>query len=167
MMLFKSINTSEIIAICSLFVAVISIFISIKTTRMQQKHNVLSMLPVCEIFTSNYNDYLDVEIQNKGNGLLKINSVVFTNKQGLRKKQLIDFVTMNFDFSNDCELSYITVYKDKILMPSEKINLVEMRKVTSDDKIKFCSILQDVDVYIEYSDVYSNNYTFNHKIKFV
>lgn len=149
-------------SILSLFVAVRALKVSSKTTQAQIQHNVLSMMPVCEIFTANYDDgYLAVEIQNKGLGLMRIESVSFIDKQKVNRKQLIDCIP------DRVRLSYFHLEKNQVIMAREKHRLVWGKNLTKEEREGIINNLSDVKVHIEYNDVYSNKYSFDLPIEFV
>lgn len=158
-------NVIDIVITCtsiiSIFIAVKALKISADTTKIQMQHNTLSMMPVCEMYTANYDDgYLFVEIQNKGMGLMCIDNVSFIDKQNISHKQLIDCV------SEKSKLSYNFVEKNKILMAGEKLKLIKGDNLTKEERKRIIDELKYIQIHIEYKDVYFNNYIFNYYITF-
>lgn len=148
-------------SIISIFIAAKALKVSANTTKIQMQHNMLSMKPVCEIYTANYDDgYLAVEIQNKGMGLMCIDSIIFRDKQGITHKQLIDCV------NEKSKLSYLFLEKNKVIMAGEKLKLVRGDHLTKNEREKLVDELMTVRVQIEYKDVYFNKYFYDDYVKF-
>lgn len=166
--MFKTIDLENFIDIIVACTSIISIFIAAKalkvssdTTKIQMQHNMLSMKPVCEMYTANYDDgYLAVEIQNKGMGLMCIDSIVFTDKQGIVHKQLIDCV------NEKAKLSFLFLEENKVIMAGEKLKLIKGDGLTNNEREKIVDELRGVQVQIEYKDVYFNKYTYDYYVKF-
>lgn len=148
-------------SIISIFIAVKALKVSSNTTKIQMQHNMLSMKPICEMYTANYDDgYLAVEIQNKGLGLMCIDSIVFTDKQGVAHKQLIYCV------NEKAKLSFLFLEKNKVIMAGEKLKLIHGNGLTSIERRKIVDELKGVQVQIKYKDVYFNKYTYDYYVKF-
>ncbi|MDE6470137.1 MAG: hypothetical protein K2L19_03860 [Eubacterium sp.] len=149
-------------SIISIFIAAKALKVSADTTKIQMQHNMLSMKPVCEIYTANYDDgYLAVEIQNKGLGLMCIDSIAFIDKQGIAHKQLIACV------SEKTNLSYLFLEENKVIMAGEKLKLIKGNNLTNNERERIVDELKGIQVHIEYKDVYFNKYIYEDYIKFV
>lgn len=151
---------SDLIDYVSIVTSIIAIFISVLTVKSQMRHNVLSLMPVCELYTANFDDYLSVELHNKGLGLMRINNVVFTNTKKLNYSNLIDVL------SDKTGLSYNVIGNGKTIMSGEKIELIKLKEFTSEQRKKILTELSNIHLHIEYVDVYLNEYVFDYPIIF-
>ena len=59
-------DTSELISDISLLFSLVAVIISYKSLHDQKIHNLISVLPICQFFTNNYENELVVELENKG-----------------------------------------------------------------------------------------------------
>ena len=141
--------------------AVLALFVSIRALKLQKKHNELSLIPVCEMFTANFDDNLAVEIYNKGLGLMEILAVEFVHLSGVKYNNLHDLIWF------EDGISYNTLEPNKVLMSGEKVVLVGFSKFTDEQRKRIIATLSNIEVYIEYRDVYDNKYTFSCPIRFV
>lgn len=62
-------------AILALVVSVISVWISVRTAKMQQVHNALTVRPLAEVTLANYENSLRVRVHNNGVGPLILNAI--------------------------------------------------------------------------------------------
>ncbi len=147
--------------ISAILTAIIALIVSIKALQSQNRHNVLSSMPVCEIFTGNFDNELVVEIYNKGLGLMEINDIMFTNSKGVTHNNLHEFIL------DEQSISYNTLPPRKVLMSGEKVVLVSFKDIPYVQQTKIVNILSNITVHISYRDIYNNIYTFDYLIDFV
>lgn len=153
-----------LVGIISSFIALMSLWVSIKTTKEQINYNQLSMRPICELYTANFDDDFSIEISNKGLGPLNIDSVELTNTSTIdNQTNLIDFIPKN----KRKELSFNNIQPHKIIISGETIKLIYSKTISKKEKQELIDILSNIEVKIFYSDLYSNKYTFKRKIEFV
>lgn len=145
----------------TILIAILALFISIKTLKSQNKHNELSARPICEMFTGNFNNELVVEIHNKGLGPMEIIEALFTSSDGFMHTNLYEFV------SNEPGISYNALPPKKILMSGEKVILVSFNDIPSFQQTQIVQILSNITIHISYRDLYDNTYTFDHQIHFL
>ena len=149
-----------IISLISLFVAIRALNNSIETTKAQIRHNELSVMPICEMYLSNFNDYFSVELINKGMGVMQIQNIQFINPQGERYKYLIDFI------SDKSDMSYNNIEEKIIMTAGERIELIKITKNVVERREKLIDELSGIKVRIVYNDVYENTYNFEYCIDF-
>jgi hypothetical protein len=142
-----------------LIIATIAIIISVFSIYTQRKHNRLSFKPIPVVVKYNYTNVLRVRLWNKGTGPLIIKSYKVNGE-----KSLIDLMppeTKEFIF-----VEFIDNFKERAISPNDTFNMLEF-KIRKDkdgkviegyqeafDTIK--STLNQLEIYIEYEDVYGN-----------
>ena len=147
--------------IASVVIAVLALIVSIKALELQKRHNELSLMPICEMFTANYDDCLAVEIYNKGLGLMEVVSAEFEDVNGVKYINLHDLVR------EEEGLSYSTIEAKKVLMSGERVVLVNFEKFTAEQRKRIIRKLTNVVVRIKYRDVYDNEYRYCYPICFM
>lgn len=140
--------------------AVLALFVSIRSLKLQKKHNELSLMPICEMYTANFDNDLSVEVHNKGLGLMGIIEVEFADLRGVRYKNLHDIIWYEEG------ISYNTLPPKKVLMSGEKVRLVSFSKLTDEQRQRIITTLSNINVHIRYRDVYNNEYSFEYPIGF-
>lgn len=141
--------------------AILALFVSIRAMKLQKKHNELNLMPICEIYTANFDNFLAVEVYNKGLGLMEIVTVEFVDTSGVKYRNLHDMIWYEEG------ISYNTLEPKKIIMSGEKVVLIDFSNFTDEQRRRVITTLSNVKVYITYRDVYNNKYTFNWPIRFV
>ena len=150
------------IGFASMIIALLSLYVSIRTVKAQNKHNALTLMPVCELYTANFDDSFAVEIKNKGLGMMHIEKISFVDeKNNVSKENLFDFIP------NKQKLSYNRLEATANIMSGETIYLIKSKELSPEERKELVEILEKVVIYIEYSDVYKNKYEFNLKIEFL
>lgn len=155
----------EIINYVSLIIAILAIFISVWTTLAQIRHNRLSLMPICEVFTANFNNYIAVEIKNKGLGFMQIEDIYFVNNDGFRCSNLYDF--FNYFIKDKTGLSYMRIDRKEVIMPGEKMFFIKLESLNDTRRIEVIKLIENITVHIKYSDAYRHKYYFSKPIKFV
>lgn len=145
----------------SILTAVMALVVSIKALKAQNKHNELSLMPVCEVYTANFEDYLAVELHNKGLGMLEILEVEFVDVSGAKYYNLHEMIL------DKKGMSYNTLWSKKVLMSGEKVTVISFAQCTEEQRKKIISTISDVKIHIKYRDIYKNEYSFDNAIIFV
>ena len=155
----------EILELCgdiaSVVIAVLALIVSIRALELQKRHNELSLMPVCEMFTANYDNCIAVEIYNKGLGLMQVVSAEFVDVNGIKYANLHDLLW------EEEGLSYTTLEPKKVLMSGEKVVLVNFEKFSAEQRKRILLKLTNVMIKIKYRDVYNNEYRFSYPICFM
>lgn len=152
----------DIIALMSILIATIAIYISVWTTKTQIRHNVLSMMPVCQLYTEDFDECIAVELKNKGMGLTDIDKIIFIDMKGNEHTSLLDFI----DIDVDIKYSYEYTEEGFIIMPGETVYLLKITEFTQEYRKHIIESLSNINVCFKFRDVYSNEYTFEHSIIF-
>lgn len=147
--------------IATIITAIVAVVISVRTNKLQREFNMLSFMPVCELYTANFDDCFSVEIQNKGAGPMRIKDITLISKENVTFDSLPDFVPKK----EQLLYSYNFV-SGKTLMSGETVYLIMLKSFTNDDRQHLIEALSDIQVHIEYQDVYLNNYVFDQTIEF-
>lgn len=156
----KGKNNMDIIDVLTLIIAFGALLTSIATYHKQNKHNELSVLPICEIYTENFDDYMAVNIENRGLGFMKINDVYF-EKNSHKYNNLIDIIEDRTD------LSYNLLFKKHVIKADEQLKLIYVAKPSQKVKKTIIENLDGVIVRISYSDAYNKTYSFSLEISFL
>lgn len=148
--------------VATIITAIAAVVVSVRTNKLQREFNMLSFMPVCELYTANFGDCFSVEIQNKGAGLMRIKEMTLTSKENVTFDNLPDFVPEK----DQLLYSFNFVRSGKTLMSGETVYLIMLKSFTNDDRKHLIEALSDIQVHIEYEDVYLNNYVFDQPIEF-
>ena len=158
-------NLKEILEVigdmASIVIAVSALVVSIRALELQKRHNELSSMPICEMFTANYDNCLAIEIYNKGLGLMEVVSVEFLDVEGTKYENLHDLVW------GEEGLSYSTIVPKKVLMSGEKIVLINFDTFSEEQRKRILLKLTGVLISLVYRDIYNNEYRFSHPICFL
>lgn len=142
-----------------LIISVAALYVSFVSTKIQLEHNRLSELPICMIYTANFDDSISVDLINKGLGPMIIQDYKFT-LNGKEKEQLYKFL------SNYKGSSYNCLGKNLVVASNESIYLVKYDVFTTEQRERFIKELSDVKIEINYKDVYNKSYYFEQIITF-
>ena len=81
-----------LIAICAVFVSIVSLLSSIYFGWCTRDHNKRSVKPLPYVLPSDFEDHISVRIWNNGSGPLILNKVIAYNKKDKTSGHLIDLV---------------------------------------------------------------------------
>jgi hypothetical protein len=145
-------NTSNIIALSSVIIALSSLFLSIVTLRRNRIHQILSVKPLCSILIKNYENEIGLYIQNNGIGPLIIENVVFTNVTGQTSNNILVFIP-------DGEYAdYTEDFIGKSILPGGRIVVFVIGgkgcNINRNKKDKLRKNLTGMEVSVLYRDVY-------------
>lgn len=150
-----------IISIASLIVSILAIFISVYTTFLERKHNILSVMPLIHIFSLNYENEIGVEVSNNGIGPLIITKLMFISEEGEISTSLIKLMPGDIKWKNylftDCLFT---------IPAGDKVKLIELNSSDMSEKNKAREALGKIKVQIEYMDIYKNKNKYCCKFQF-
>ena len=151
-----------IISVCSIIIALAALITTIWQGLITRKHNRLSVKPIGDILANNFEDKIDVILENKGTGPLIIKSFrAIVNNES--KSNLIDWMPNlpnGFNWSN-----WLKDFEGTALKPLESITLLEFkldfreekqRKIRDNIRKALCKIC----IEFEYKDIYNNTFYF-------
>ncbi|PKQ62585.1 hypothetical protein BZG02_12775 [Labilibaculum filiforme] len=154
-----------IIAFSAFMVSLFGIGLSIRTLRIQRRHNYVSLMPIGQIVLGDYEDEIFVKISNAGVGPLIINSVEVYNSK-ISRSNLIDFLDVDMprgltwsDFVKELANKAIRVDEDMYLARVESLDYSEDKSTNYDDfKKSTRATLGGLTILVKYSDVYGKNH---------
>ncbi|MFT5726213.1 MAG: hypothetical protein ACI8PB_000331 [Desulforhopalus sp.] len=148
------------IAAFAFLVSVISLYVSVRSMKIQRRHNVLSVRPLPEVTVASYENSLRVRIRNNGNGPLIIKSFI-AKKGGIEKPSVIEW--MEKLQNNRLWTHFATDINNRSVLPGKHIPLLELTEL--DGEVAFAenrdlcrSWLEDIECFVEYSDVYESKF---------
>lgn len=159
---YLSLEASEKIAVASTIIALASFSVAIWQGRLSRRHNILSVKPIPEITSANYENSLSVTLRNNGSGPLIIKSL--TVKKGNSIKDSI--IAWMRPLPNDRAWNtYSTNFINRSLLPGQTSILLELTQRESEPNsiFKVFSTQCREDLYelscnIEYTDVYKTTF---------
>jgi hypothetical protein len=152
---------STFIALVALAIAAISVGVSIKTVRMQTKHNSISIrpLPTAELNINLFD--ANLSIYNNGFGPIIVNRITISSKAG-------DFVDFKKIFSNVDRKKFRKFVglniEGKIINNSRPLLLISLKPILEDEihdsemRRIFIDKMSDVLFILEYTDLYGTRY---------
>lgn len=163
-MLFLSV-ASEIdtiaISFLALIVSIVSIFCSVKYSKLQIEHNINSVRPISSIIINDYEKKIAVIINNDGTGPLIIKKFIAVNSNQ-KKYSLIELMP----HINQPWTTFVETLEGRSISVGNKINLIEINPLTIDVKSKVRDALSDITIYLEYEDIYGNLFKDERKLDF-
>lgn len=152
-----------LIAIIATLTSIISIIIGFVGLRIQRKHNKKSVLPIGVISLADYEDVLSISISNSGVGPMIINSCTTKGKTE-SKKYPIDWMPNDILWA-----SFMKGLENHAIIPGKsitilklKIDLTNKKGIETRDNIR--RILKDLEIIIEYSDIYKKEFKTSRKL---
>ena len=155
-------NTDLIVAYSAIFIALASLFVTIWQGIITRKHNRLSVKPLPDIHTQNFENKIAVLLENNGTGPLIIKSfrAIVGNDY---KSNINDWMPQ---LPPDCYWStWLRNFENSAVKPFESKNLLEFRlderdalQVEYRDKIR--ETLSKIIIEMEYSDIYDTKMYF-------
>lgn len=150
-----------ITSICSVIISLFAMFITIYTAVLQRKQNMLSLAPAVDVFSMNYRDEIGLEISNNGLGLLIVDKIVFTRKDGMQAYSLIDLMPDDIAWKN-----YLFTDNVFSIAPGTKVIILQLTSEDSKERTYARSKLREISIHIEYSDVYNNKSQFDVSLEY-
>lgn len=143
-----------------LVIGLIALFFTAITLQVQRKHNRLSVKPIPNVISNDYEDVLVVGLENKGIGPLIIKDLSFTNQSGERQKDIISF--FNLGFEGVVWTTFAANMDGLAVVPNGTETLIQLNGELADgefgvirDKVR--AVLADIKVVLIYQDIYGNN----------
>lgn len=150
---------STVIAVCALFVSLVSLYVASATLRHQRRHNMLSVTPIPEVTVADFENSLRVKIRNHGSGPLLIRRVEVSDGSRIRESVIgwmPDLPPGMF------WVTYAENLRGTSLLPGKEVVLVQLDGDEADPKYvrtrDDCrSVLRNLSVQVEFSDVYGTH----------
>jgi hypothetical protein len=158
-----------IIAIISVGIALLAVYISYKSTKLaadtlkqQQKHNELSVRPICNVGMIQGPISLIIYISNNGVGPMIIKSVETSDSKGNKKNYPVDWIPLadrqifwrnleNTALLNGVKVDILGFNFVPIIDGKPKMPITKDQK-TKREEIR--GILKDLTIYVRYADIY-------------
>jgi hypothetical protein len=143
-------------AVCALFVSILSIFLTVRTLRLQRIHNFKSVSPIASLLAADYEGELEVAIRNTGIGPLIIKR--FTVNYGEQKNDTIIGLMPELP-----DGIYWTTFSPNVegrcIPPNQDITIFKLNGDPSDEAFasfrdKVRGVLSKLTVEVEYKDIY-------------
>lgn len=158
------INDPELlIATIALITSIISIIIGVVGLHIQRKHNKKSVLPIGSINLADYEDCLRIKISNNGVGPMIIKSCI-TKGISESKSYPIDWMPEGImwnTFRKNLE-DHTIIAGDSLTLLELNVDLNDNTAVVQRNQIR--SILNDLEIIIEFSDIYGKCFTKSRKL---
>ncbi len=137
--------------VATLIVAVLALGVSAFSIYSTIHHAKKSILPICKIDISNYEDKIGLSILNCGIGPMIIDNVVF-EKNNTRYKSIFEIINDIGTFND-----FVTEFEGRAIRPEDSlaIFLIEDGFLTDTIKSSIRSKLKDVTVMVDYHDIYN------------
>lgn len=147
----------------AIIIAFLSIVLAFFTYRLNKKHQVLSVIPIGDISTWNYESKISVLLENNGIGPLIITSFKATTN-GNSRNNIIDLMPQlpeGIYWSN-----YFVNFEGAAIRPSESIILIELsinekNKKQREVRDRIRRVLSSIEVEFDYTDIYGNPMKFS------
>ena len=154
-------QASTIIAVCALFVSLISLATSIYFSWCARDHNRRTVKPLPYILQPNFENKIAVVIRNNGTGPLILEKAQATSLTSGRSGHLIDLIPMppkGILFRNFNKIEQI-----RGIRPGDEVDLLDLRIDVNDpvatkyrDELR--RALGDMKVELTYTDVYNTHF---------
>lgn len=155
---------SAVAAVLALFVSAVSVFISVRTLKHQQKHNVLSVRPLPEITVADYENSLRIKLRNNGSGPMIVQSLS-VNDGNERYDAIIDCMP---DLPGRDWNHFSHALRNRTLLPGSEIVLLELTE--GSEEIGFNRsrdlarrALAILTISVRYTDVYDSEFSTHSK----
>lgn len=155
-------DNNIIVSICAIIIALASLGVAIWQGSVTRKHNILSVKPIPDILTSNFENKIAITLENNGAGPLIIKKFrAYVGNES--KTNIIDWmpnIPNGYYWSNwlqNFENCAIKPYDSKILLEF-KLELEDKNQTEIRDNIR--KSLSKVSIEFEYTDIYENKMYF-------
>lgn len=156
----------EIATWISIFIAGLALLVSICTVGTQIRHNRLTLMPICEIYTYNFTNHVAIDLLNKGMGPLEVTHICFYDKNKVEFASIPDII----DSTNKMEYlhyDFNLIRVNKVIFAGEVISLFELKDISYDKREQIIDLFANLYIHIEYKDVYSHQYTYEYSLSFI
>lgn len=156
----------EISTWVSVFIAGLALLVSIFTVGSQIRHNKLTLMPICEIYTYNFTNRMAIDLLNKGMGPLQVTRIYFYSKSGEKFISIPNLIDSANEIENiHYEFNLIKV--NKVISANETISLFELEDSSYDKREQIFDLFTNLYIHIDYKDVYSHSYAFDYSLAFI
>lgn len=145
-------------AFFALLLSIVSIWITIRTSRLQHVHNALSVRPLAEVTVANYENSLRVKLLNNGTGPMILVAITVSNERS-SQPSLIEW--MPELPSGRMWNNYSVKFDGRTLAAGAELTLLELTQAESEGDSQFAlcrDIVRDalapLTVDVEYTDLY-------------
>jgi hypothetical protein len=150
-------DNNIIVSISAIIIALASLVATIWQGKITRKHNILSVKPIPDILTSDFEDKIAVTLENNGTGplIIKTFKAIISDKS---KSNVIDWMPNlpdGYYWSNwlrDFEGCAIKPFESKVLLEFKLNNEDEKQREIRDDIRR---ALSKVSIKFEYTDIYN------------
>lgn len=153
-----------ILAICTFFVALVSIFYTHHSVASQKKHNYLSVVPILHIHCGVYDNQIDLQLINGGLGPAIITKFVIIDNDSQSYHSFLDLIkksplqNINFQYYAPKDSPKIILSDERILLfeyniDKQELNTEKSKKVLNELK----KILKKTTVSLSYTNIYDKS----------
>lgn len=151
-------TTSDVIALASLIVAVVSIVLTIAIICITNRQNKLSVKPILKIIPFDFEDKIAIYIKNAGIGPLFRNKLEFKNKDATASN-LIDLMPSH----KTIKWSNFSKFPDFVIPVNEEELLIELNGDPNNDefnqfKMEVRKALKDITINCDFEDIYKTKF---------
>jgi hypothetical protein len=148
------------IAALAFVISAISLYVSIKALRHQQKHNILSVKPIPEVTVASYENSLRIKLRNNGTGPLMIKRF-FVKKNGEERPSIIKW--MEGLPNGRLWTHFASDINGRSILPGKIIPLLELTEYENEKDFNqsrdACrKWLRELECFVCYSDVYGSRF---------
>ncbi|MCP3907446.1 MAG: hypothetical protein GY712_05450 [Oceanicoccus sp.] len=151
-----------IVAVCALFVSVISIVIGALALRNQKIHNQKSVRPICSITYKNYLSEIVITVSNDGVGPMLVDALELI-KNGKVYRRLKDLISPSFPSGGEYTYKWVNFIQQRTIPVGGHIEIFCFHKTEGQtdfesvrDKVR--KALTEVTISIKYSDIYGKDF---------
>jgi hypothetical protein len=147
------------VALCALFISLLSIILTVFALRMQQRHNYKSLTPIASLPIGDYENLIEVSLKNTGVGPLIVKSFVVSNGSE-NKNNIIDWMPKtpeNIDwetFYNDIEGLCVPPNESAIII---RLSGNENSQTFSKFRDQVRKALAPLKIKVAYQDIYERD----------
>ena len=144
-----------IVAISAVLISIISLFVALKTLKIQQKHNKLSVKPLAHFSKADYQNKIYIKIKNYGLGPLIIKKLEI-KKNNKKYKRLID--TFEVLASKIMWDTFTDIVDNRVLAPQKEFLLIQVSFTDKQDKIReeIRKSLAETTLTLTYQSIYND-----------
>lgn len=147
---------NTVIAVCALFVSLVSLYVASATLRHQRQHNMLSVTPIPEVTVADFENSLRVKIRNHGSGPLLIRRVEVSDGSQILESVIAWMPDLP---AGMFWVTYAENLKGTSLLPGKEVILAQLDGDETDAEYvamrdECRGLLRKLSVCVEFSDVY-------------
>ena len=149
-----------LVAFLAFMASIISLTVSVKALKGQQKHNILSVRPIPEITVADYENSLRIKVRNNGNGPLFIKGFKVIGSDSIKSSVIACMGALPNDRS---WTHFATDLESRVVMPGQFLPLLELTELESESSFSECrdlcrSWLSGLECALTYSDLYATSF---------